>query len=64
MLPAFRLPLVPVAFQSVMDLPRALVKQEEAACDQHNIPPENGLTEDVEHRPREADDPDDRGQQR
>ena len=35
--PTSRLPLLPVVFQSVMDLSRAFVEQEEAACDQHDM---------------------------
>ena len=37
--------LLPVTFRSLMDLPCALVEQEQAARDQDDNPPGNGLTE-------------------
>ena len=54
----------PVVLEALMDLPRALVEQKEAAPDQHNVAPGDGMPEEIEHRAGQAHDPGDRSQQR
>ena len=58
------LAIEPIAFQGVMDLPRALVEQEQAARDQNDIAPRDRMAEEIEQRLGEADYPSNRGKQR
>src|SRR5262249_51168589 len=61
--PVLLLPLQSLALQAVMDLPRALVDEEQATRCQNDVPPGDGIAEHFEQRPGEADDPGNRGKQ-
>src|SRR5262249_35402242 len=53
-----------ILFQGMMNLSRPLVEEEQATRHQNDIPPRNGMAEQFEQWPGEADDPGDRGKQR